>query len=102
MGTTDRRAWDAVVDGTSCIDGFEVETRLADIQAIQRRVMLKLRDDPKVRHAFLAVADTRSNRAALAASRELLRTDFPLDTRAVLESFSSGNCPGAGGLIIII
>jgi transcriptional regulator with XRE-family HTH domain len=101
LGRTDRRAWDAVADGAGCVDAFEVETRLADVQATQRRVMLKLRDDSSVRHAFLVVADTRSNRAALGATRELLRADFPLDTRAVFASFSSGHCPGAGGIIVL-
>lgn len=100
VGRTDRRAWDAVVDGHDCIDAFEVETRLADVQAMQRRVMLKLRDDSVARHVFLVIADTRTNRAALRATRELLRADFPLDTRAVLGSFASGRCPGAGGIIV--
>ena len=101
FGRTDRRAWDAVIDGADCIDAFEIETRLADVQAIQRRVMLKLRDDSAVRHAFLVVADTRSNRAALAVAREILRTDFPLDTRAVLASFAGGHCQGARGIVVL-
>ena len=82
----DRRAWDAVTLWSDCVDAFEIETRLADIQAVERRVMLKSRDDGVVRHAFLVVADTRANRVALAAGRSALSANFPLDTRPVLAS----------------
>ena len=100
-GRSDRRAWDAVLDGHGCVDAFEVETRLADIQATERRVMLKLRDDSVVSHVFVVVADTRANRAALAVGRHALRGNFPLDTREVLTAFGRGLCPGSNGLIIL-
>lgn len=45
FGRTDLRAWDAVADGHGCVDAFEAETRLADLQSVERRAMLKLRDD---------------------------------------------------------
>ena len=57
---------------------------------MQRRVMVKLRDDGVVRHVFLVIADTRANRLALAAARAVLSTDFPLDTRQVLASLAAG------------
>lgn len=100
-GRTDLRAWDSVLDGTGCTDAFEIETRVADLQALERRVMLKLRDDPTIQHLFLVVADTRRNRMALSAGREALRGNFPLDTRAVLASFGAGGCPGSNGIIVI-
>lgn len=101
FGRDDARAWDAVADGTGCVDGFEAETRLSDIQATERKVMLKLRDDTSIQHVFMVIADTRANRAALVLGRETLRGNFPLDTREVLASFANGRCPGANGLIII-
>jgi hypothetical protein len=101
FGREDPRVWDAVADGTGCVDGFEAETRLSDIQATERRVMLKLRDDASIHHLFMVIADTKANRAALALGRETLRGNFPLDTREVLASFTNGRCPGANGLIII-
>lgn len=101
FGREDSRAWDAVADGTGCVDGFEAETRLSDLQATERRVMLKLRDDASIHHVFMVIADTRANRAALALGRESLRGNFPLDTREVLASFANGRCPGANGLIIL-
>jgi transcriptional regulator with XRE-family HTH domain len=100
-GRSDPRAWDAVLDGHGCVDAFEVETRLSDIQATERRVMLKFRDDSVVNHIFLVVADTKANRAAIASSRSALAGNFPLDTRAVLSAFGSGRCPGNAGLIVL-
>lgn len=100
-GRDDLRAWDAVADGTGCIDGIEAETRLRDLQATERRIALKHRDDVAIRHVFMLVADTRANRAALTLGREALRANLPLDTRETLASLSNGRCPGANGLIII-
>ncbi|MFP5342047.1 MAG: hypothetical protein ACLGIJ_03840 [Candidatus Limnocylindria bacterium] len=97
----DLRAWDVVLDGHGCVDAIEAITRFGDAQAIQRRAMQKVRDDPTVRHLFLVVADTRANRAALAACRESMRTDLPLDTRPVLQALGAGRCPGASGIAII-
>jgi transcriptional regulator with XRE-family HTH domain len=45
-GRSDARAWDAVARSGDCLDAFEAETRLGDLQAIDRRIALKLRDDP--------------------------------------------------------
>lgn len=101
IGRDDPRAWDAVAHGTGCIDGVEAETRLSDVQATERRVMLKLRDDVSIRHVFMLIADTRANRAALTLGREGLRGNFPLDTRELLASLANGRCPGANGLIIL-
>ena len=101
LGAADLRAWDGVVDGTGCVDAFELETRVGDVQATERRLHRKLRDDPSVRHLFLVIADTRHGRAVLADARERLRESFPLDTREVLAAFGTGRCPGASGIVII-
>lgn len=95
------RAWDAVVDGTGCVDAFELETRVGDVQATERRLHLKLRDDPSVRHLFLVIADTRHGRSVLAAARGHLRESYPLDTREILAAFGAGRCPGASGSVVI-
>ena len=100
-GVSDRRAWDAVLGGTGCRDAVEAETRLLDSQAVERRIALKLRDDVTIEHAFLLVADTRNNREALRASRELLRATFALDTREILGALAAGRCPGQGGIVIL-
>jgi transcriptional regulator with XRE-family HTH domain len=100
-GRSDARAWDAVLKSDHCVDAFEAESRLGDLQAIERRAMLKLRDDPVVGHVFLVVAATRANRRALELAREGLRGNFPLDTREVLASLSRGRCPGRNGLVVL-
>jgi hypothetical protein len=101
QGWRDARAWDLVLDGHGCTDGIEAVTRFGDAQAIQRRAMRKFRDDRSIQHLFLVIAGTHANRAALAATRESMRTDLPLDTRAILQAWSEGRCPGAGGIVIL-
>lgn len=100
-GRADSRAWDATAEWPDCLDAFEAESRLGDLQAIERRILLKHRDDPTIGHVFLVVASTRANRGALALGREMLRGNFPLDTRESLASLARGRCPGAGGLIVL-
>jgi transcriptional regulator with XRE-family HTH domain len=101
VGVTDPRAWDAVGDGHGCVDAFEAETRLADLQATERRVLRKFRDDPTVQHVVLVIADTRANRKVLAFARDPLRGNFPLDTRAALLNLSAGHCPGANAIVVV-
>ena len=59
----DMRAWDVLLSGPVVI-GVDAETRLHDIQAIQRRTALKRRDGA-VDRVLLVVADTRHNRRVL-------------------------------------
>lgn len=100
-GRHDLRAWDAVIDGTGCVDAVEAETRLADLQATARHVQLKLRDDATVTHVILLVADTRWNRRALALGRDGLREQFPLDSRLALPRLREGRCPGANAIVML-
>ena len=100
-GRSDARAWDAVAESSTCVDAFEAESRLGDLQAIERRILLKHRDDPVIGHVFLVVAATRANRRALALGRAGLQGNFPLDTREALASLSRGRCPGANGLVVL-
>lgn len=101
LGVTDARAWDAVGDGHGCVDAFEAETRLADLQAIERRVLRKFRDDPSVQHVVLVIAESRANRRVLAIARDALRGNFPLDTRAALANLGAGRCPGANAIVVL-
>ena len=100
-GQTDGRAWDAFLDGTGCTDAIEAETRLRDLQAMERKITRKLRDDLSVQHVILLVADTRWNRRALAEGREGLRAQFPLDTREALVGLNRGRCAGANAVVVI-
>jgi transcriptional regulator with XRE-family HTH domain len=79
--TGDQRAWDGWISGfEDPRDGglpVDAETRLHDVQALLRRLALKARDSG-VDHVLLVVADTRSNRQAVAAATDLLRATFPV------------------------
>ena len=97
----DRRAWDAVVvatDGWTAIEGI---SRLGAVDAIVRRALLKLRDDPRIARLVLLVAATDRNRAALDTAAAVIRPDFPLDTRTVLAALAAGRTPPPNGIVIV-
>lgn len=96
----DRRAWDAVLGLDPDDAAVEAEARLRDLQALERRSMLKLRDSG-LRRLILLVADTVHNRQMLTLHREDLRRSFPLDTRAVLHALRAGRTPGSNGIVIL-
>jgi transcriptional regulator with XRE-family HTH domain len=97
----DLRAWDAEVSGGSprWRIRVEAETNIADGQALERRLGLKVRDDPC--NVILLVADTRANRRVLATLAPGLRDLLPLNTRQVLSALAAGRDPGAGGIVIL-
>jgi predicted metalloenzyme YecM len=75
----------------------EAETVLTDIQALERRLTLKLRDG-EVDHVLLLVADTPRNRRARAAAPASL-TALTANSRHVLAALRRGRNPGASALI---
>jgi hypothetical protein len=80
--------------------GFELETRLMDAQALVRRLALKQRDAGLAR-MVLVLADTRTNRAALAAADGTLRSAFSLAKREVIASLRDGRAPNANGIVLV-
>ena len=104
----DQRSWDGWIAGfgePGHLRGnrglpVDAETRLHDIQAMLRRLMLKLRDSHEA-HVLLVVADTRSNRRAVAAAADLLGAAFPMQPRAALACLSAGQYPGSSALIFL-
>lgn len=92
------------LDGQSWIDdkmlAVEAETKLHDIQALERRALLKQRDAGAT-CLVLLVADTVLNREVLAAHREALRGAFPLDTREILALLARGELPTANGIVVL-
>ncbi len=99
-GEPDRRAWDAIATLGPLRVAFEAETRLYDVQAQVRKIIAKFSGGEATR-VILVLADTRHNRAVLAEVRELLRADFPLDTKSVMAALAAGRDPGANGIVII-
>lgn len=99
----DLRAWDAMIIGRMTEPWrvrVEAETRLADVQALERKLMLKVRDDP-AGAVLLLVNDTAGNRRALRTARVGLRDLLPLDTRHVLAALRVGREPEANGIAIL-
>jgi transcriptional regulator with XRE-family HTH domain len=95
----DLRAWDMVLDGPATI-AVDAETRLRDIQALQRRTELKLRDSG-IDLAILLVSATHHNRAVLREHRAALASTFPLETREVLACLRSGRPIRASGIVVL-
>lgn len=103
----DQRAWDALIRGTATgedgrsrvfLIGVEAETRIRDVQALQRRLALKRRDGG-VHQVILLVADTRSNRGLIHAAQGLLFPDLTLSQADALAALGQGRCPPGSSLI---
>ena len=100
-GDRDARAWDAMITGASEPGFVEAESHLRDVQAFERRVALKLRDDPRARVVVLVLTRSAHHRALLAAHRESLRAMFPLDGPAVLRALRAGRIPPLSGIVLV-
>ena len=96
----DQRAWDATIDDRRAVAAIELESRLTDAQALARRIGLKCRDGG-IDRVILVLNDTKANRRAVAAAREMLRTLFPLDAAEVLHELAGGRVPRAGGIVFV-
>ena len=94
----DQRAIDAVVVEPPLQVGFELESRLLDMQALVRRANLKQRD-ARLARMVLVVPDTPANRAAALAGRETLGEAFPMSHGAVLTALRAGEPPVANGIL---
>jgi transcriptional regulator with XRE-family HTH domain len=98
-GQGDLRAWDVLLTGPVTI-GIDAETRLEDVQALQRRVELKRRDSG-VERVVIVVADTRHNRKVIRDHRASLIRSLPLGTRDILASLRVGTDPGGDGIVVV-
>lgn len=88
----EQRAWDAMVSGGNKRTGFEMEMRIRDGQALERRIELKRRDDP-VDGVVLLLADTKTNRDAINGNRGLFPGMIRLTFRELARLLRSGQHP---------
>ncbi len=95
----DKRAWDAWLDGPGDV-AIDAETRLHDVQTLQRRLELKWRDSGSPR-LVLVVSATRHNRRVVREHRGALSSTLPLDSRTVLAALRSGQVPPANGIAFV-
>lgn len=104
----DLRAWDGVVDRFAAASGarddrdlkVECETRIADGQGFLRRLAVKLRDD-EAEHVLVVLADTRANRAAVAAMSLLRDGPFTVTARQALANLRAGTHPGGNAIVFL-
>ena len=99
----DQRAWDGFIDRLSGMAKnlpVEADTRLVDGQGQLRRVMLKLRDSG-LEHVLLLLADTRTNRHAVAATSATIAPDFPVSPRRALAALAVREHPGGSALVLL-
>jgi hypothetical protein len=96
----DLRAWDLVVLGAGEPIGVEAETRLIDLQALDRRIALKLRDGGMNR-VVLLVAGSRGNRTAIREAAGALHASFPVAGHVALQALADGRDPGGSSLILV-
>lgn len=95
----DRRSVDAVVENLAVRAMIEAETRIDDVQGLERRVNAKQRD-LGIARVILLVADTRHNRT-IVANIPAIRTRFPVSTRACLSALGRGRDPGGDALVFL-
>lgn len=94
----DLRAWDVHLAGPGTV-GIDAETRLHDLQSLQRRCEAKARDSG-VDRVVLLVADTKHNRRVLRDHRGALRSTFPADTGEIARALRMGVLPARSGVVI--
>ncbi len=93
------RAWDAMITDSDTRTAVELEMRLRDGQALERRLALKRRDDP-TDGFVLIVADTHGNRRVLASSPGLF-PDLPrLGPSRVTAALEAGEHPPTSLIVV--
>ena len=96
----DLRAWDALIRGRDWRCGVEAETRPRDLQALERRLALKMRDGA-VDMLVLLLLDSRYNRALVREHADALHERFPIPGARALELLGAGVSPGGSALILL-
>lgn len=95
----DLRAADACIELSQVLMLIEAETRLTDVQAVERKSTLKQRDIDADR-LILLVADTPHNRAVLRLHPELAER-FPVTTRRCLAALGRAEDPGGDAIVLL-
>ena len=95
----DLRSGDVLISGGEWDALLEAETRLGDLQLLERRAAAKQRDLGATR-LILLVSDTHHNRDVVRLHPEL-RDRFPVDTRTCLSRLGRGDDPLGDALVIL-
>jgi transcriptional regulator with XRE-family HTH domain len=95
----DLRSADATLAGIDLSAMVEAETRLGDVQSVERRIAGKARD-LGVRGVILLLRDSRHNREVVRTT-PWLSERFPVTSRAALAALGRGQDPGGDCLIFL-
>jgi transcriptional regulator with XRE-family HTH domain len=95
----DLRTWDATLSTGVRTAGVEAETRVRDMQALDRRVQLK-RQDAEIDVVILVLSDTHWNRRVVREHAPALG-NYPLRTRDVVAALRHGLVPEASGIAVL-
>ncbi|HET8777832.1 MAG TPA: helix-turn-helix transcriptional regulator, partial [Candidatus Limnocylindria bacterium] len=96
----DRRAFDAVLTRGDRRVAAEVIARFGDSQGQVRPIMLKL-SASECERVVLVVADTRHNRATIAAAAPTLDPDFGCPARVAMGALRAGEVPAGNAVVLI-
>jgi hypothetical protein len=94
----DRRAWDAVIRGSGWNIPVEAETRVRDLQSLERRIVLKLRD-AGFQSAILLLLNSSEHRR-LVRSGSLSRW-LGVEGHDALARLTKGQDPGGSAVILL-
>jgi hypothetical protein len=97
----DPRAWDGRVDGDRQPFFVECESHAGDAQALERRIRLKQRDDPRAGTVILVLGRSDHHRRFLAQHREVFRDLLPADPPSILRALRQGRRPPASGIVLV-
>jgi hypothetical protein len=78
----------------------EAETRPRDIQSLERRLALKLRD-AEATECLLVFSETRHNHEFVRLAGEGLLARFPIPARTALGRLGKGLHPGGGAILFL-
>ena len=98
--TGDLRAWDLVISNGRDKVAVEAETRLTDLQAVQRRIALKSRDS-NIPTVILLMSASRANRQTVRLFDEALAEFFPVRGMEALRTLRAGKLPARGAVILL-
>lgn len=96
----DQRAWDALVCGPGWRYGVEAETAPRDVQALARRLAIKLRDGG-ADGILLVLPRTRRVRDFLAVGSGLLGPSFPIAGATARARLAAGLDPGGSAIVLV-
>jgi transcriptional regulator with XRE-family HTH domain len=100
VGPRDLRAFDAGALKPGCRIGFDVWSRVRDVQA-QARASQRKQLDAGIDRLILVFGDTWNNRRAVREAGASLDRAFPLSSRQVLAALRAGRDPGDHGIVFI-